>query len=253
MMEESDELATEIIYINAQDLENENKTSKLTAKRSQPSQSTPSKIMKLENLSSASRSMVVSSSSTKSMGTRNPIGLTPPKGTILRKVKLKKHPNTTKTMVVKMSKPSTIVQNIAVATEVAVSSSPQKMIALSESDVKSKVSPVKATPAVASSSNSAALEERNTQTEEKEEKHVVTNSPQQKDEAIYEFIFKGEEYVQMPKAKYVAERKKLEKQLEESMKTQEQLAKKIKNYRRSLKDLTEFVHNICEENDDDDD
>ncbi|XP_065088729.1 microtubule-associated protein 1B-like [Ochlerotatus camptorhynchus] len=256
MMDESDELAAEIIYVNRpQSLEHDQDEPTTSRKRSRPIETTPStKIIKLEKLASTSRSMVVSSSSTKSVdASRNPIALTPPHGTILRRVKLKKRPSATKTIVVKTIEPNAIEQEVAVAAKVAVSSSPEKKASPSDSDAKEEdewAYPVKTTSAVASSSNSTAVEAVNTtETEKEEKKPQVDKSPPKKEESIYEFIFKGEEYVQMPKAKYYGEREKLEKQVEQSAKAQEQLEKKIEYYRRSLKDLKEFLHNVCEEND----
>lgn len=253
-MDESDELTTEIIYVNPREHEPEE-----PRKRSRPVEAIPpTKIIKLEQLSSPARSMVVSSSSTKSVDvSRNPVALTPPHGTVLRRIRLKKRPSAIKTIVVKTIKPNSIVQEVAVAAEVTVSSSPEKKAAPSESDANEedeRAPPVNTTSAVASSSNSTAVEASNITQAEKEEKklQVDNNSPQKTDKTIYEFIFKGEEYVQMPKAKYYDERQKLEKQLEQSAKAQEQLEKKIEYYRRSLKDLKEFLHNVCEENDDDD-
>lgn len=251
MMDESDDLATEIIYVNSREHEPDE-----TRKRSRPVEAIPpTKIIKLEQLSSpAARSMVVSSTKPADVS-RNPIALTPPHGTVLRRIRLKKRPSASKTIVVRI--PDSVVQEAADAAEVTVSSSPEKKAAPSESDANeedARAPPVKATSAVASSSNSTAVEASNiTQTEKEEKKLQVDTSPQKTDKTIYEFIFKGEEYVQMPKAKYYDERQKLEKQLEQSAKAQEQLEKKIEYYRRSLKDLKEFLHNVCEENDDDDD
>lgn len=210
MTDESDELPIEITEINQQELDNTNGASK--TRRLQSGPPIPSKIIKLEKLSSKSHSVVDDK--------RNPLVLTPPKGTILRKVKLVKDPSTNKTIIIKSTKP-------------VIHMPPEPKL-----DVKDEVSP--AHTVASSSNNQPEKEEKNTQ---------AINIPDKKDEAIYEFIFKGEEYIQMPKAKYFTERKKLEQQWKESLETNKQLVKKIQHYQRSVKDLKKFLHNICEDSD----
>lgn len=261
MADDNDDVATEIIYMDPED--DPISTDQLVEPQSSKKRPAPdesflqTKIIKVEQMPSISRSMIVSSSSTalpklstRVEGSQTPI--TPPKGTILRKVKLKKRPTTLKTIIIKTSKPSTVVQSTtaegtaASTAEPIVSSSPEKISASIDSDAideeqpEKVCSPKKAAEAVASSSNTVT-EAKKPEPVKEEKKPPPSSSPVKKDEAIYEFIFKGEEYVQLPKAKYYGEQKKLQDRLDECEREKMQMQKKIEKYLRAMKSMKDVL------------
>uniref|UniRef100_A0A1Q3EY39 THAP-type domain-containing protein n=1 Tax=Culex tarsalis TaxID=7177 RepID=A0A1Q3EY39_CULTA len=266
MLDNEDNQMTEIIYMD-EDLQQFNQEETIL-----PKSPAKARIIKVEKLPT----LVTSSSGTSTIPTLG----TPQKNIILRKVKLKKRPSSvvTSPVLAKKSKPAIDEPPV----ETTVTTSPEK----APKTIK-KVQAVKVTPSPASSSSSSATAEK-----AKPAKPVkAPSSPvkplrltimEKRKESINEFIFKGEEYVQLPKevylqdlddvdqelqqykAKHSGEVEELEQQLEVCRAEQEQcqaerdqykaenekLAKKLEEYRMVIKNMKDVLGMFAGEDED---
>ncbi|XP_053693590.1 uncharacterized protein LOC128741659 [Sabethes cyaneus] len=246
LIEVSEGTLTEIIYVD-QMKDDEPETNTPKRKGSQHS-STTLKIAKIEKLVAPGTSTMVSSSTPTGVILNSTLKKqSPPMGSILRKVKLKKRPT-----IVPFDACTKSVQNMKTAidpllqvskepAETTVSSSPEKQISVLKSSPKLTVS------GAAFSSRSAKSkiveEDQQSCSSRSQEPNVTEN----KNESIYEFIFKGEEYIQMPKAMYHEERNELVNRLTQSQAEASGLLKKLDYYRQVVKDLKEFLDALQEE------
>lgn len=248
MLETEENHMTEIIYMD-EVLQQEEPI--------QPKSSPKARIIKVEKLPT----LVTSSSGTSTIPTLG----TPQNNIILRKVKIKKRPSSAVTSPVsaKKSKP-----DVEPPVQPTVTSSPEKKIL----SVR-KIQTVKVTPSPASSSSSST----NVTVEiPKPAKPVkAPSSPvkplrltimEKHKDSMNEFIFKGEEYVQLPKAAYLqdlddvdqelqqckakhsGEVEELEQQLEVCQDERDQykaeserLAKKVDEYRMIVKNMKDVL------------
>nr|XP_019529589.2 uncharacterized protein LOC109401472 [Aedes albopictus] len=274
VMDEDDDVATEIVYIHPEEedpIQTDELIEPLFSKKRSASTETQvyTKIIKVEKMPPISHSMLVSSSSSCTTpptdDTLKPI--TPPKGTILRKVKLKKRPAAPKTFVNRTIKPCSAAQSTTVEAtpaELTVSSSPEKKSPPTNADSDASPdeelpkgthsSPKQVVEPVASSSHSAVdkTDDIASKSVKKENKPLEekSTSPVKKDEPIYEFIFKGEEYVQLPKAKYYGEQRELQKRLERCESEKAQMQKKLDYYRRTIGELKKLLANVGDDDND---
>lgn len=242
---------TEIIYMDdLQQYEQE--------ESAQPKTPSKAKILRVEKLPT----LVTSSSNTPTIPT-----LGTPQNIILRKVKIKKRPSSTVTSPVQAKKSKSDPVDPAPVETTTVSSSPAKIV--------KKVQAVKVTPSPASSSSSSSTttieisKPKPAQTQPKPPK--TPRSPvkplratvmEKRKEVINEFIFKGEEYVQLPKEaylqdlddadaelqKYRAKAEEADELLETCRVEQEQcqaenerLEKKVEEYRMIIKNMRDVL------------
>ncbi|XP_055612698.1 uncharacterized protein LOC129759317 [Uranotaenia lowii] len=199
-----------------------------------------SQISMATKLIKVSKANAVSSSTSSESNSK----VTPPKGTVLRKVKFHKRPysNESGYSIHKIPKMDSVP-------------------GLGQSALLpgSKTSPLIKNQVI--QSHSLKLK-REAQPEESVEPRVQTNEPEtetldersnqsrsKETSSISEFIFKGEEYVQMPKAVFNDSRKELERQVAEFKQENGWLRKKMENYRRMFLDLKNFLN---EQSDDED-
>ncbi|XP_058825054.1 uncharacterized protein LOC131685378 [Topomyia yanbarensis] len=256
MLNESDSV-TEILYIDQMDTEAESKTAEeQTRQKTSPQKRSmfdsieklpAAKVIKMNKIPYAARSTVVSSStSTKALATYSPkpIAIPPPVGSVLRKVKLKKRfVEATKKSVLndtigkKEPQPSSKIHIEII--EPPVSISPEKLGISKQSPVKQIASPV-ATSSITHNSTESKMTSSKSPKKEAE-------TTAAKNDSTYEFIFKGEEYIQLPKAQYYSEKKELEQRLNRSQDENTRLQKKLEYYRNMVKDLKEFLNALSEE------
>ncbi|EAT37154.1 AAEL010817-PA [Aedes aegypti] len=278
MIDENDDVATEIVYVQPE-ADDPNEGDELIEplpirKRSSSTESPVlTKIIKVEKMPAISHSMLVSSSSSSCTPKPWPLDdgqkfTTPPKGAILRRVKLKKRPSESKTIVINKTSPSSAAQSTTTeATAVSIAESalscpPEKKTpSNSDSEAFDKVppkevrSPKKAINPVAISSSSSTVVKTNTAKPVKVEAKPQEQScsPVKKDESVYEFIFKGEEYLQLPKAKYYEEQKLLREQLEQCEGEKIRMQQKVEYYRRTIGELKKLLANVKDGEDDETD
>ncbi|XP_058454410.1 uncharacterized protein LOC131432265 [Malaya genurostris] len=247
MIHETEEVETEIIYsAESKDYKIVEKSSKQSAKKHPSSESTkgnlPMKLIKLQKLPYAARSTVVSSSTpSDSKSANSTLSVESSVGPILRKIKLKKRPvvdciKDTKKEKLNQEQPKPAVSNIEVELmNSTVKTKPERKSIIPKSSPASQ-----ATPSVTTSSKITYSAKKSHKKDSEAE--------DSKDDSIYEFIFKGEEYIQLPKAKYFSEKKDLETKLHRSESERNQLHKKLEYYRSMVKDLKEFLNALQEEN-----
>ncbi|XP_055544688.1 uncharacterized protein LOC129729858 [Wyeomyia smithii] len=241
---------TEIIYMDdyKEEQELEQDTPKRKTRKSPGTK--PVNITKIEALPISGTSTVVSSSTSTGPAANGTLkNLTPPTGTVLRKVKLKKRPTVVpynacaESISPKKMKMDQIGDGAQETVEATVSSTPEK-----------KFSFVKLTPPkVQTSASSSKTASPKTKPVEQHKQSTSSNkknakSIDEKNEAIYEFIFKGEEYIQMPKALYQEELGAMKIRLGESQTEISVLQKKLDYYRNMVKDLKDFLDALQEEN-----
>lgn len=251
MLDTDENQMTEIIYMD--DLQQLNQED-----AAPPRSPAKARIIKVEKLPT----LVTSSSGMAAIPT---LGI-PQKNIILRKVKIKKRPSSavTSPVLAKKSKP-----DVEPPVETTVTSSPEKKI--SSPKTTKKVQTVKA-----SSSNSVATAEtpkppqpapaKPAKAPSIPDKPLRVTIMERRKESMNEFIFKGEEYIQLPKegflqdldeadqqlqqckAKHSAEMDELERELEACMAENEQcrtenesLTRKLEEYRMIIKNMKDVL------------
>ncbi|XP_062562126.1 uncharacterized protein LOC134225791 [Armigeres subalbatus] len=270
MTDDNEDVATEIVYMDPESIEKDpietdELVQPLPFKRRATSGeiSTYTKITKVDQMPAISHSMIVSSSSTTYNApsrldeASKPIN--PPKGAILRKIKLKKQNTGAKTIIIKTVPSSSNSHDAAAdatnvsSLEATVSSTPEntqptgpKPDELQEGPSKELCSPVKIPDVVASSSKSTINEIDSVSNPVKKEE--IPPTIEEKNVPIYEFIFKGEEYVQLPKAQYYREQEKLQKLLEKCESDKDQMQKKIDYFRRIISDCKQLLTKLDDNN-----
>lgn len=250
MLDTDENQMTEIIYMD--DLQQLNQEEPAEARSP-----VKARIIKVEKLPT----LVTSSSGMPAIPTLG----TPQKNIILRKVKIKKRPSSavTSPVLAKKSKP-----DVEPPVETTVTSSPEKKIS-SPKTIK-KVQTVKASSS--NNNNNVAAETPNPPQPAPATKPAkapsIPTKPlretimEKRKESINEFIFKGEEYIQLPKEAFLqdlddadqqlqqknGEMEELERELEACMAENEQcraenesLARKLEEYRVVIKNMKDVL------------
>ncbi|XP_055638655.1 uncharacterized protein LOC129776813 isoform X2 [Toxorhynchites rutilus septentrionalis] len=255
LSDQEHEMHTEILYVDSEEIQEPEEISDertVVIKRpltTSPGTHSKAKLLKIEKFPTAARSTVVSSSSPSTKS--DPLKTTSaPEALILRKIKLKKaskpaEANSEKIVVMQKtikieeendaSKPLERIRSSLSLSPAK--KSPQRNAEHAENPTGTTQTPQPVLSPASSSSSKTPLIETSIQTNTK---------AKEKNESIYEFIFKGEEYVQLPKAQYVAEKQEIECLVDQSQQEKCELQKQLDYYRKIVNQLKLTLQDVPE-------